>query len=201
MRLLTTLKLHVNLVTVCLGAGFASLQAQNNHLELSSSDWKSIESLDADILSSLPNDSPLLRMAYSQLFLRTPEKTTPPWYTATRADVRRRGTGATPILLSLFDENPEKAFQAQFLQRIGDITPENLTPYREAAHVLYGKQGQKLPARTCYAMAWFFAYHGTKEDLKILKGMLQHPDGEVSSVLTPLIRHMERRLGTPVQLR
>src|SRR5258708_36213788 len=81
-------------------------------------DEDKLSTLDGPTLATMSLADPMLRVAYAQRFLREFEDDVPTWATATRADLLRRGNEATPLLLSLFEENPEQEFRANLMSRI-----------------------------------------------------------------------------------
>lgn len=157
-------------------------------------DQRKLAALDATAIGKMTIDDPLLKIVYSQFFLRSFEQE-PGWYVAARADLAERGDSATPILLQLFKENPELEFQANLLSRIDQFPSINIEPYLVAARNLFNEEGVALPARTCYSIAWIIERFGNIEDFKILMRLKQHPDKEVGFFLRPKIERMKARLG------
>jgi hypothetical protein len=149
----------------------------------------------------MPLDDPMLRIAYAQIFLRTGDGKTQVWETATRKDLLRRGNTATPLLLSLFEEDPEGYFRGSLMSQI-EIFSEaiDLKPFLAAARSLFQREGLKLPPRTCYGMAWLLERHGTAADRRILEQMRNHPVREVGFVIKPNIDRMTKRLAQGVEI-
>src|SRR5437762_732029 len=68
-------------------------------------DEDKLMALDGTRLAAMSLDDPMLRVAYAQIFLRTGDGQIQAWQSATQSDLLRRGDAATPLLLSLFEEN------------------------------------------------------------------------------------------------
>ena len=158
-------------------------------------DWNDLVALDQEKLSKMSLDNPLLRTAYAQSFLRIGKPAES--IAAVRKDLIRRGNEAVPLLLSLFDEDPEGSFRADLMSNIETVPSIDLEPFLERARLLFQQEGLKMERRTCYGMAWLFERHGSPADLEILKQLNSH-----GYAILPNIQRMERRLGQtqkPVQ--
>lgn len=156
-------------------------------------DWDTYKTLTEPTLAQMSLDDPLLRAAYAQIFLLSGKPTD--WELAVRSDLLRRGNAATPVLLSLFEENPESEFRAELMGKIEIIPTVDLEPFLNATRALFQKEGLKLPPRTCYQMAWLLERHGTATDFRILEQLRNHPVKEVGFVIKPNIERMTKRLA------
>lgn len=155
-------------------------------------DWETFKTLTAPRIAQMPIDDPLLRAAYAQVFLRSGKPTD--WQLAVRGDLLRRGDSATPLLLSLFAENPESEFRANLMSMIDLYPTIAVEPFLKAARLLFQDEGFKLPPRTCYQMAQLFEKHGNGSDLRVLQQFREHPVKEVAFVIAPNIERMKERL-------
>lgn len=158
-------------------------------------DWREIEVQTEESLAKLPDESPLLATVYEQFILSMPESPWPGWYHAASVDLEKRGNRATPVLLRLFKDNAEGAFQAQLFSKIGGYDSIDMPPYLETARTLFEREGLNLPPRTCYGLALFLSLRGSASDLKILDKLKTHPNAEVELVVSPIFRKMQKRIG------
>ena len=144
-------------------------------------------------LMGMPLSDPKLKGVYTELFLQS-EGIQPTWQLVAREDLQRRGNEATPLLLSLFQENPKQRFRDELMRNIGDHPSIDPTPFLVAATKLIEEDGLRLAPRTCYAIADFFTKAGSKNDLDTLKLLLNSENQEVRLFLPGKIARMERRL-------
>jgi len=184
-------------VLICCQAGWigasvdAQLPSKGNVTE--KFDWETYKALTEPTLAQMSLDNPLLRAAYAQIFLLSGKPTN--WELAVRSDLLRRGNAATPVLLSLFEENPESELRAELMGKIEIIPTLDLEPFLNATRALFRKEGLNLPPRTCYQMAWLLERHGTAADSRILEQLRNHPVKEVGFVIKPNIERMTKRLA------
>lgn len=157
-----------------------------------------IESLTDTSITTLPDNSPLLKIAYAQLFLRS-YSTQPNWVQVVNHDLERRKESAVPLLLDLFRENPESSFRANLLNKLSTNHPElPKEPFLSAARLLWDEKRYAVEPRTCYAIARFFAAFGNATDRRILLEMNSHPNKAVSFAIEPDIRYFDKRITTGV---
>jgi len=154
--------------------------------------WQSYETLTPEKLRGMSLDDPLFRAACAQFFLRTGMRTD--WMMALYNDLIRRGDSVTPLLLSLFGENPESAFRDELMGRLDTFPNLNPEPYLQAARNVVRQEGSSISMRTCYHIAWLFEKRGTEADLEVLKELQKHGGG-----LQQDIRRMAERLGLPYE--
>ncbi len=131
------------------------------------------EKLTPVILQKMPIDHPLLRSASSVALLVHPE--VPDWVPYVLKELKRRGGEATPLLLSLFQENPFHGVRAGVMDRIEWLPSSDAEALLHASRVLFKKDGLDLDTSTIYAMARMLATHGSGSDLEILKAMNYDP--------------------------
>lgn len=181
-------------VPLLFGASYACAQQSPDNIVTKRFDWATFETLNAEVLAKMPLDDPLLRAAYAKVFNLTGASTD--WENAARADILRRGKTAIPLLLSLFDENPDKEFRANLMNRIEILSAADLEPFLNAARVLFQKEGLNLPERTRWAIAGFFERKGTAADMDILRQMNYDPSTgrETGLLLSGNIERMTKRL-------
>jgi LPXTG-motif cell wall-anchored protein len=159
--------------------------------------WSEFETLNAASLSKLALDAPLLRSAYAQAIIA---EARPPWTYAVLRDIERRGVETIPLLLSLFNENPDSIFRDELMKLVANFKgfqKIDREPFLKATRELFQQQGLNLPSRTRYAMAEFFEKSGTAADLEIVKKMNYDPitNHELGLELNGTIKRMKMRLA------
>src|SRR5262249_27399809 len=134
-------------------------------------DFDTLIALDDAKLGKLALNDPLLKLAYTQLFL-TRFGESPEWREAIARDLERRGNAAIPLLLQLFADDNQGDFRIALMRTIEQYPSIEISPFLSAARDTFQKEGLNLSVRTCYAMAWLLERHGDASDLSILRQML-----------------------------
>lgn len=150
-------------------------------------------------IAALPDNSPLLKIAYAQFFLRDYSSVQPNWIKVVSHDLARRKEGAVPLLLELFRENPGSSFRADFLNKLVTDHPElPKEPFLSATRSLWDEKRNTIELRMCHAIARFLSAFGTAKDRRILLEMNSHPSGAVSWVIEPDIQYFDKRIAKGV---
>lgn len=163
--------------------------------------WSEYLKLNSQELEKLDISDPLLRSAYARMFLNVGDPSD--WEKAVIFDIKRRGSDATQLLLSLFEENPEKDFRRRFMGKLGEPPMVAAETFLAATRKLYYESRADLDVSTLRGMIPFLLKYGGKEDLKILTELQDHPSGTIRHLAKVYGRDMQRKwdVGNVVQER
>ena len=180
----------LTLIVALICAAPLETSAQRAAREFLSSET-ALQAIDEETLRKMRIDDPILREVYIELFVREGVGDAP-WEKAALADLERRGSEATPLVLDLFRANPGNEFRGLLMSRAGLFRGLEKAPLLQAARDLYRDDGPQLSYRTCLGMAHLFADFGTEADLPIVRELAAR--SELAWALSHTLPHMERRL-------
>ena len=156
---------------------------------------------DEGAFAKLTLDDSRLKRAYASVFEMAVGKKLlygePEWDQAL-ADMRKRGDSITPMLLKLMDENQETGVESSILVKISSVGTVNVEPYLEYARRVLRDRTQTMSATLAGCASNLLAEHGTEEDTKLLKWVMETRPYVADSV-TRELDALNRRLGLPKQ--
>ena len=155
--------------------------------------------IDAEGLAKMSADDPLLKYAYMDVFLRNVGglDNLEPEQALVLADMRRRGEAVTLMLLKLAADNQETIYESALLSRIDQVKTVNLDPYVAYARNLLRERTQTMSASLAGAAASFLSRHGSKDDVELLRNVMEQRPYVADSVtrkLDGLVRRLEQPL-------
>lgn len=121
-----------------------------------------------------------------------------PEYVGALADMRKRGNLVTPLMLKLLDENQETGFECSALANIDAVGTLDLAPYLAYARNVLRERTHTMSAVLAGCAASLLATHGTKEDVDLLRWVMETRPFVEDSV-TRKLDSLNRRLGLPKQ--
>jgi hypothetical protein len=179
-------------------------EARGNYrsLEESLMDAEATRSITADQLQSLPLNAPLLRLAYSEVFLgaindQFDAKDMLPQCIVALTDMRRRGETVVPLLLDMLEKNQDTPLEGGLVQFAPGIKTFDIAPFMEYARVAIRSRALTLNSSNGGSMAALLASHGTEPDLSLLKWFAETRP-YLTATLSPEISHLEQRLVSSV---
>ena len=154
-----------------------------------------LSNLTADEISRLTLQDSKLKTAYTALFLRRYGHAA--WHSLVAADLKRRGNEAIPLLLELFDENPESAFREELLFSLHEYPSIDSGPILGRIRQMVKTGGAQMSRRTYASLCSFLAKSGTIDDVKILESFITHdPKGEIGWTASRNLTALRKRLAS-----
>ena len=155
--------------------------------------------IDAEGLAKMSLDDPLLKYAYMDVFLRAVGHLdqSEPAQLLVIADMRRRGEAITPMLLKLLEDNQETGFENTLFGNIDNLGTVKLSPYLEYARKLLKDRRQTMSASLAGAAAALLSRRGSKDDVELLRNVMEQRPYVADSVtrkLDGLVRRLEQPL-------
>lgn len=152
--------------------------------------------IDAVGLAEMPLENPLLKYAYMDVFLRAvghlDQSETAQILVI--ADMRRRGEAITPMLIKLLEENQETRFENTLFGNIDNLGTVKLDPYLEYARNLLRTRTVTMSASVAGSAAALLSRHGSKDDVELLRSVMEKRPYVADSVtrkLDALVRRLE----------
>ena len=166
-------------------------------LEFQKVNPEDLHHIDAEGLAKMSSDDPLLKYAYMDVFLRNVGglDNLEPEQALVLADMRRRGEAVTLMLLKLAADNQETIYESALLSRIDQVKTVNLDPYLEYARNLLRERTQTMSASVAGCAASFLSRHGSKDDVELLRNVMEQRPYVADSVtrkLDGLVRRLEQ---------
>ena len=156
-----------------------------------------LHGLDEAAYGRMSLEDPVLKRAYRAVFgssIGGGFYNLPPEVSAALADLRKRGDTVTPMLLQLMDKNKETGFESSVLASVAAVGSIQLDPYLDYARNLLRERTHSMSANLAGCASILLASHGTKEDAKLLKWVMETRPWLAASVKQQL-DELNRRLN------
>ncbi len=158
--------------------------------------------LDEAAYARMSLENPLLKLAYRNVFTRSMGvlDQLQPAEAMALADMRSRGEAVSPMLLKLLEENQETGFETSLLGNIDQVKTVSIDLFIEYARNLLKNRTQTMNASLAGSAAILLSRHGSKDDVDLLKSVMEQRPYVADSVtreLDELLRRLEQPTSQP----
>ncbi|MEO8614453.1 MAG: hypothetical protein ABI600_04880 [Luteolibacter sp.] len=160
-----------------------------------------LNGLDEAAYGRMSLEDPILKRAYRAVFgssINGVFNNLPPEVSAALVDLRKRGDTVTPMLLQLMERNQETGLESSILVSIAAVGTIQLDPYLDYARNLLRNRTQTMSGAAAECASNLLAEHGTKEDAKLMKWVMETHPWEADGI-TRKLDELNRRLNLPKQ--
>ncbi len=204
---------HYNkLIVCCMISGMTALSSANAEMEmdpypgdepgpyrrwspeLQQVNPEPLYGMDAEGYARMSLDDPLLKYAYTKIFMRSlgDFQELEPMDALALADMRKRGESASPVLLKLLEENQETGFEIALLCFIDQVGTVSIDPFIDYARNLLRNRTQTMSGAAAGSAAILISKHGSLEDAELLRWVMKERPYVADSVTRKLDGLLQR---------